>query len=199
MAKAVVTTGIIPNGSLSEPGMSFVGDPASGIYRNADGSIVHVIGGSAVATVSSAGWSGVTLVSPSFSGATAINVQRISVGFAALNTAGDGVAALFGTAIPDNAIIIRTYFDVATSFSGDGDSASTLKVGLEDQDNDVKAAAALSTFAAGLVEGIQTGTMASSIKLSAARQLAVTWDIGGTDTALDAGAMDVFIHWVQGS
>lgn len=127
----------------------------------------------------------------------ATKVQRVSVGFAALNTAGTGVAALFGTAIPDNAVIRQVYFDVTDSFSGDGDSASTLQLGIEDQDDDTKAAAALSTYALGIVAGIQTGAAANMTKLTAARQLAVTWTAGGTDTALDAGAMEVFIEYVE--
>jgi len=137
-----------------------------------------------------------------------LNVSNFSVGFAALNAATTGVAALFGTAIPDNAIIKQVYYDVVSTFidngtAGDADSA-TIKIGLEDQDNDVLAAVAISDggnpFDAGIHAGIQVGTAATMIKLSAARQLAVTWTAGtGDSTALTAGAMNVFVEWVQGA
>lgn len=134
--------------------------------------------------------------------AETVQVQRISVGYAALVAAGTGNAALFGTAIPDNAIIKRAYYDVTTTFAGNGNDGSTIKVGLEDQDNDVVAAVAISDagnpWDAGLQEGIQDGTMAAALKLTAARKLAVTWTTGGTDTALSAGALDFFVEWVPG-
>ena len=126
-------------------------------------------------------------------------VQRITVAASSLT---DGSAVLFGTAIPDNAIITRTWYDVTTTFAGDVDDSSTIKIGLEDQDNDVVAAIAISNVAnpwdAGQAEGIQDGTAANMIKLTAARQLAVTWT-SNADAALSAGSMDVFVEWVQGS
>lgn len=138
-------------------------------------------------------------------------VQRlsvISVGFAALNTAGTGVAALFGTAIPDNAIVLQAFYEVTSTFvdngtAGDADSA-TIKLGIEDQDNDLLAAVAISDganpFDAGIKALIPVDTIASAIKLSTARQLAVTFTAGtGDSTALTAGAMNVFIKWVQGA
>lgn len=128
-------------------------------------------------------------------------VQRFTVGYAALNSAGTGVAALFGSALPDNAIVTRTWIDVTTTFAGNGDDGSTLKIGSEDQDNDVVAAVAISNGAnpwdAGLHEGIQDGTAAAMVKLTAARQLAVTWTAAGTDTALAAGSMEVFVEYVE--
>lgn len=133
-------------------------------------------------------------------------VQRFSVGYAALNAATTGVAALFGSAIPDNAVIVRAYYDVTTTFqdngsAGDADSA-TIKIGVEDQDNDVVAAVTIANGAnawdSGLHEGIQDGTAAAMVKLTAARQLAVTWTAGsGDSTALTAGAMEVFVEYVQ--
>ena len=126
-------------------------------------------------------------------------VQRINVAYGSLT---DGVAALFGTAIPDNAIIVRTWYEVTTTFAGDTDDSSTIKIGLEDQDNDVVAAAAISAggnpWDAGFAEGIQDGTAANYIKHSAARQLAVTWT-SNADSALTAGVMDVYVEWVQGA
>lgn len=133
--------------------------------------------------------------------AGAVKVHRYDVGFADLNTAGSGVALLLGTAVPDNAVVLRTYIDITATFAGDGDDSSTIKIGLEDQDNDVVAAAAIKTgtpWDAGLHEGIQDGTMANALKLTAARQLAVKWTAVATDTALTAGAMTVFVEFVVG-
>jgi hypothetical protein len=92
---------------------------------------------------------------------------------------------------------------VDSGTSGDADT-STLSIGLEDQDVDVVAAVDIADggdpWNSGLHEGIQDGTLAAALKLTAARQLAVTWDAGTNDaTALTAGAMDVFVEWVQGS
>lgn len=127
----------------------------------------------------------------------AVKLQRIDVGFAALNAAGSGVAALFGVAIPANCLIIRTYIDVTESFGDDGTEISTIKIGLEDQDDDVLASDTLDALAEGLVEGIQVGTMAAALKLSAPRQLAVTFTESGAEIVLDAGAMSVFVEYVQ--
>jgi hypothetical protein len=132
------------------------------------------------------------------------NVSSFDIGFAALNTAGSGVSLLLGTAIPSKAIIVRSYFNVVSAFTDNGTltdaNTSTIAMGLEDQDDDVLVAAAVGTgFTTGLKEGIQLGTMASSIKLSAARQLAVKWTIAGNVTALTAGAARVFVEWVQGN
>lgn len=134
---------------------------------------------------------------------SATRLQKFSVGFADLNTAGDGVPALFGVAIPDGAIIKRVFYDVTTTFGGDGDDSSLISMGLEDQDNDVVIAVAIKTagdaWDLGLHEGIQDGTAATMIKLTAARQLAVTVDYAATDAVLDAGAMDVYVEWVPGT
>jgi len=47
------------------------------------------------------------------------------------------------------------------------------------------------------VEGVSTGS-AATMKLfqHLQKQLAVIWTIGGTDTALTAGAMDVYVETV---
>jgi len=134
------------------------------------------------------------------SGAKKLTVATVTA--ANLVAAGSGVAVLAGVAIPDNAIITRTFYEVTTTFAGNGDDASTIKIGIEDQDDDTVASIAISNggnpWDAGLHEGIQDGAMANALKLSAARQVAVKWTIGGTDTTLNAGSMMIFVEWVQG-
>lgn len=136
-----------------------------------------------------------------------VKMQRMSIGYAALNTATSGVKLNVGTAIPDNSIITRVFYEVLTTFADNGTAGdqdtSTLKLGIENQDDDVKASVSIADGAnawdAGLHEGIQDGTAANMLKLSAARQLAVKWTAGsGDSTALTAGSMDVFVEYVEG-
>lgn len=158
---------------------------------------------SADATVSTAGVLTIASSAVTASKISAVNgavkVQKFTVGFAALNSAGTGVAALFGTAIPVGAIVVRSFINVTSSFTGNGDAGSTIKVGVQDQaaTGDVHASGALSVYAAGLVEGVSTGSAATMKPVSTSvKQLAVIWTIGGTDTALTAGAMDVYVETV---
>lgn len=134
--------------------------------------------------------------------AGAVKTRRYSIAYTDLTGAGTGVAFTTGTALPDNAIITRSWYEVTTTFAGDGDDSSTIKIGLEDQDNDVVAAVAIKTgtdWDEGFHEGIQDGTAAAFIKTTTAtRQLAVTWTAVATDTTLTAGAMDVFVEYVVG-
>ena len=126
-------------------------------------------------------------------------LHRFTVNYTLLNAS--GFPALFGVVIPDNAIVTKVFYDVITTFAGDGDDGSTIKIGLEDQNDDVVAAIAINhgsnPWDAGIHAAIQDGAVANMIKMSAARDLAVTWTAGGTDTALTAGQMTVFVEYVQ--
>ena len=125
-------------------------------------------------------------------------VQRFTISYSDLV---DGSAVVFGEFIPDNAVVTRTWYEVITTFVGDTDDSSTIKLGLEDQDNDVVAAVAISDVSnpwdAGFAAGIQDDTVANFLKLSAQRKLAATWT-SNADSALTAGLMYVFVEWVQG-
>ncbi len=132
-------------------------------------------------------------------------VQRITVGYAALNSAGSGVALELGSDIPDNAIIRQVYYDVRTTFADNGTAGdtddSTISLGLN-TGIDVVAATAISAggnvFDAGIHAGIPTGAAANMVKLTAARKLSATWTLAGDVTALTAGAMDVFVEYELG-
>lgn len=68
--------------------------------------------------------------------------------------------------LPDNARIVRSYYEVQTTFTSATDAA-TISLGVPTDDvAGIKAAVAISNGAnawdAGLVEGIQTGTMATA-------------------------------------
>lgn len=135
-----------------------------------------------------------------------VYVQRLSVGFAALNTAGSAVALNLGSQLPNKAIIKQVYYNVTTTFvdngtSGDADT-STLSIGANSA-VDLKAAIAISNGAnpwdAGIGAGIPINTAASMVKTTAARFVNITWTHGsGNSTALTAGAMDIFVEYVIG-
>lgn len=104
-----------------------------------------------------------------------------------------------GDPIPSGAILLRSYVDVTTTFKGNGDDSSTLAITSGQGANDVVLAVAIKTgtpWDKGLHEGIQSGSMANAIKLTAERQPQVVVAIASTDTALTAGSMDIYIEYV---
>jgi hypothetical protein len=111
----------------------------------------------------------------------------------------DGVAFGLGVTLPDNAIITRAYYDVLTTFAGDGDDTSTISL-LLPTDGDLVADTAIKTagdaWDAGLHECIQDGTAANMKKLTAARELQALVTIAATDTALTAGELVLFVEYV---
>ncbi len=129
------------------------------------------------------------------SSAGGTQITTIPITFSDLEAAGDGVTDFYGDAIPDNAIILRVIFDVTTAFSDDGSNTSVITVGLEDQDEDI------TDSSAGVI-GVYfqyADHMSILQKLTAARQLAVTGTLAGGATEFDAGAMDIYVEWVQGN
>ena len=208
----IVAAAVLANsGSAAAPTIGFNIDMSSGLFWKSAGVIGLSIGGVETLNFNSSGIGtaafitsanivdGAILASDVSAVNGAVKVQKFTVGFAALNTATTGVAALFGTAIPVGAIVVRSFINVTSSFTGSGNSASTLKVGLQDAaaTGDVHASGALSVYTAGLVEGVSTGLIAVMKPVTTtAKQLAVIWTAGGTDTTLAAGAMDVYIEYV---
>jgi hypothetical protein len=93
--------------------------------------------------------------------------------------------------LPDDAVITRSYIDVKTAPTSGG--AATIGVSTGQGAGDVKAAAAIADYT-GLVEGLQDGTMAAAIKLTAKRQPVIAVAVA----ALTAGKFDVFLEFVQG-
>jgi len=133
-------------------------------------------------------------------------LQRVSIGFAALNAAGTGVPVSLGVDIPDKAIIKNVYYNVLTTFLDSGTAGnadtSTLSIGAN-TNVDLKAAVSIANGAnawdAGIVAGIPLGTVATFVKTTAARKIKVVWTAGtGNATALTAGAMDIFVEYDLG-
>lgn len=127
-----------------------------------------------------------------------------TVTFTQLNAAGDGVALPGGGTIPDNSVIVKAWYQVKTTFAGDGDDSSLISIGIEDQDNDLVAAAAIKTGTP-WDAGIPIETLASDIddpstfiQTTAARQIAVTVDYAATDTTLSAGEMTITCLYIAG-
>lgn len=130
---------------------------------------------------------------------SALKCAVATVAYTDLTGAGDGVAYVSGGTLPDNAVVVKCWYEVTTTFAGDGDDGSLLSIGIEDQDNDQVVAVAISAMgdvwdAGGFVECISDDIDDPSkfVKNTASRQIAVTWDSGGSDTTLSAGAMKVF-------
>ena len=102
--------------------------------------------------------------------------------------------------IPDNAIITRCWYDVVTTFAGDGDDSSTIAVHVEGAD-DMVAAVAIQTgtpFDAGLQEGIPQGdNPATYVKTTGAKNVTVTVAIVASDTLLASGSMVIFIEYMK--
>ncbi len=126
------------------------------------------------------------------------HTARWGVGFADLNAAGTGVAAVFSPSLPDKAVITKAWFHIKTTFAGNGDDGSTISIGLN-TNTDLKAATAISdgtTWDEGFKDGVPVNTVATYFALTASRTLNVVWTAAGTDTALVAGSMYVFVEWV---
>lgn len=62
----------IQDGSLALPGLAFNSEATLGIYRSAAGVMNFVVSGASKGTVSAAGWTGLTLVSPTLTGTIAL-------------------------------------------------------------------------------------------------------------------------------
>lgn len=99
-------------------------------------------------------------------------------------------AYLLGVTIPDNGIITRGIGDIITAFVSTG-GTGTIKLGSEDQDDDLLAAVDADTLS-GIFELIPVGTAATMIKMTAARELKLTV---GT-AALTSGKAVFFVEYV---
>jgi hypothetical protein len=81
---------------------------------------------------------------------------------------------VFGDAVPDNALIVRSWYEVITTLTSGGADAATVALGVETVDEGgIVVAIAISDgsnpWDAGLHEGIQDGTVANfSTKTTAA-------------------------------
>ena len=146
-----------------------------------------------------------TAVELKLDAASGIKVAAITFAFDALT---DGAPALFGTAIPSGSQIVSGAMYVTAAFTGDGNGSSTIKVGIEDQDDDLMIAAAISgapwsssatmvTFTGAVGTALDINTPATGwVPTTADRQLAVTLTINATDTALTAGSATVYLLYI---
>lgn len=103
-----------------------------------------------------------------------------------------------GVLLPDNAVIVRSWYRVATTFTSATDAATiALGVPTDGSGAGIKAAVAISNGAnpydAGNVEGLQTGaTSAFHVQLTAERELTATVAV----EALTAGKLELFVDYV---
>ena len=143
------------------------------------------------------------LTLPASSSGKLMGFAKASIGYAALNSAGTGVAVPVGDVIPAGAVVIRAWANVTEGFETDNNEATTIKVGIEDQDDDVQVAASINGAPWSGVAKVQfsqlvygTPDITEFIVVSADRQVAVTGTLVGTDTAFNAGAADIYVEYV---
>jgi hypothetical protein len=102
-----------------------------------------------------------------------------------------------GVYLPDNAIVVRSFYEVLTTCTSATDAA-TIALGVDtDSEAGIKAAVAISNGAnaydAGLHEGIQDGAVANALtKLTALRELCATVAV----EALTAGKLRIYAEYV---
>lgn len=103
----------------------------------------------------------------------------------------------FGPTLPDNAIPVRAWYQVVTTFTSSG-SAAVIGLGIPTDDADgivaaIDIADGGTPWAAGNHEGIQTGTVANfGVQLTAARQFEGTLTTENTT----AGKLILFVEYV---
>ena len=125
------------------------------------------------------------------------NVLKVPFGFALQSAVGTyflvddvGNPAL----LPAKAIIQRSYLDVYTSYTG---ASALVGFGYTGAANAILAQTAVASLAAGLVEGIQVGTMATAVKNAATTPVQISASISGA--VLTAGASNLFLEYVIGT
>lgn len=91
--------------------------------------------------------------------------------------------------LPVGAIITRAYIDVITTFVGVN---ATIGVTVQGAGDEVATNTAVTSWAAGLLEGISDGTAAKMIKLTADRNVSLAI----ATAALTAGKAAIFIEYV---
>lgn len=125
-----------------------------------------------------------------------IHVARATYDFAVLGGAVGAVNLKSdqGTTVilPNKALIVGCYIDVATA--GTTAASGTIALGTGQAANDLKAALAAASYT-GIVACVPTGTAASSIKLTADRTMTATIATG----AITAGKFTVFVEYIMGS
>lgn len=95
--------------------------------------------------------------------------------------------------LPNKALLVRTFVDVATSFTSGG--AAQIALSTTQAANQIVSAAVLASWAAGLVEGLSDGTMANAVKLTAQREIVMPITVA----VLTAGRLTLNVQYVSGS
>jgi len=108
----------------------------------------------------------------------------------------------FTKKLPDNAIVQKAWYDVITTFAGDGDDSSTIALSTGEGAGDLVAAVAISDggnpWDAGIHDCIPSDydDTTKYIKMTAENTPTVTIAVNATDTEISAGEMVVFIEYV---
>ena len=122
--------------------------------------------------------------------------QRIHIARATYSFAehGGGQAVIgLGVFLPDNAVVVRSYYEVTDALLGGGGCQFSLSIPTDDVDGILASAVVGGMGTAGYHEGIQLGTAASfSTKTTGARELST--EITVADAT--AGIMIVYCEYV---
>lgn len=109
------------------------------------------------------------------------------------------IGSYFGDSMPDNAIVVRSWYDVLTTFADGVADAATIALGVETDDvggivvaNDI--ADVGNPWDAGLHEAIQDGTVANFSTKTTAAGRRLQADVAGV--ALTAGKLVLVADWV---
>lgn len=125
-----------------------------------------------------------------------LGVPRVACATYDFAVDGGAVAAHpLGVEIPKGAVVVDSLIDVLTTCVGDTGETATMAIHLQSANDIVSAIAIGDTGApwdAGLHAGVPVGTAATSIKMTADRQITATI---GTE-AFTAGKFRVWIHYV---
>lgn len=157
----------------------------------------------APSTNESIGWVCVSAGTPGtwepFGGVSGQSKRTVTINFAYSDQPTTG-SYQTGVYVPDNAVITSAWYDVVTTFAGDGDDSSTIGVDVE-ATNDIVTDTAISAggniWDAGMHEGVpQPDDSTTFIKTTAQRQVLIRVAINATDTTLTAGNLTLVLEYV---
>lgn len=172
-----ISAGVVPAGSISTAELA---DDAVDADKLAADAVV-------TASIVDANVVEAKLQSPSDDSLSVKRVARATYDF---DVDGGAVSAIgLGVSLPDNAVIINSFYEVITAMASSG-NAGTFALSVESA-NDIVTAVDADTVS-GLVAGIPEGTLANAVKLTSEQE--ITFTIAVED--LTAGKVVFFLEYV---
>ncbi len=110
-----------------------------------------------------------------------------TITYAQLNAAHSGVKLNSNVSIPTNAFVINSSMDFTVEFTGNGDSGSLFSAGIGAPSDNIQASYNITAIGAGIEQGYSLFAGGGAIN--------ATWTAAGTDTALTAGSVTIYVEW----